>query len=398
MSLFFKHLYEHILSHAITLVLYASVTVLGIFCISSYYVSASQGLKAYKAYGLDETLVYYPEYSMADMIRIDFSGSNEPDELLNLINHLDCVSAAEYETFTRGITLVNQERAASGQPFYLEAAQLPKDLKGFPYRIVKGRAPSPDAPDEICISSNYIRRCNVGDTLVLNRARNPEEEYRFKVTGFFDINSRALFGDSYVCEIDSSRGAYASAFTYGDVLPEDVTGNRDIMIIHPAAGYTVSDIKPQVLKVAGRGTAYTYEEYRDKLYDADSDNAVVFKAIAIATAIVTLELLIAYTLIQLSLRKNELVIYYLNGGSWLYVCLTACFSYLPTVLAGLITGICIYNFNPVMKSYSNGLFILDWKTIAAVSGVLLGAYILVNLLFFAYEYRRSPIEMLRIEG
>ena len=182
------------------------------------------------------------------------------------------------------------------------------------------------------------------------------------------------------------------------MLPEDVTGNRDIMIIHPAAGYTVSDIKPQVLKVAGRGTAYTYEEYRDKLYDADSDNAVVFKAIAIATAIVTLELLIAYTLIQLSLRKNELVIYYLNGGSWLYVCLTACFSYLPTVLAGLITGICIYNFNPVMKSYSNGLFILDWKTVAAVSGVLLGAYILVNLLFFAYEYRRSPIEMLRIEG
>ncbi|MBQ4216787.1 MAG: hypothetical protein II667_01680, partial [Clostridiales bacterium] len=81
-----------------------------------------------------------------------------------------------------------------------------------------------------------------------------------------------------------------------------------------------------------------------------------------------------------------------------YVCLTACFSYLPTVLAGLVTGICIYNFNPVMKSYSNGLFILDWKTVAAVSGVLLGAYILVNLLFFAYEYRRSPIEMLRIEG
>ena len=146
MSLFFKHLYEHILSHAITLVLYASVTVLGIFCISSYYVSASQGLKAYKAYGLDETLVYYPGYSMADYIRIDFGGSNEPDELLNLINHLDCVSSAEYETFTSCITLVNQERAASGQPFYLEAAQLPKDLKGFPYRIVKGRAPSPDAP------------------------------------------------------------------------------------------------------------------------------------------------------------------------------------------------------------------------------------------------------------
>ena len=79
MSLFFKHLYEHILSHAITLVLYASVTVLGIFCISSYYVSASQGLKAYKAYGLDETLVYYPGYSLADYIRIDFGGSNEPD-------------------------------------------------------------------------------------------------------------------------------------------------------------------------------------------------------------------------------------------------------------------------------------------------------------------------------
>ena len=211
-----------------------------------------------------------------------------------------------------GIVLVNQERAAAGYPQYLDAAQLPKDLKGFPYRIVKGRAPSPNAPDEICISSNYIGVCNVGDTLVLNRPRENDKEYRFKVSGFFDINSRALFGDSYVCQIDSSRGAYASAFTYGDVLPEDVTGNRDIMIIHPAAGYTVSDIKPQVLKVAGRGTAYTYEEYRDKLYDADSDNAVVFKAIAIATAIVTLELLIAYTLIQLSLRKNELVIYYLT--------------------------------------------------------------------------------------
>ena len=398
MGLFFKHLTEHILSHTITLVLYAAVTVLGIFCISSYYVSAFQGVKAYKAYGLDESLVYSPMYSMADYIRIDTGKSKEPEELLDRINHLDCVSGAEYETYTYGNVLVNRERSVEGNPFYLTAEQLPMDLKGFPWRIVKGRAPDPGAPEEICISSNYIGRCNIGDTLVMNNVRNPDEEYRFKVSGFFDINSRALFGDSYFCEIESSLGAYANAFTYSVIVPDNAGGNRDFMIVHPADGYTVSDIKPQVLKVAGRGTAYTYEDYRDMLYDADSDNAVVFKAVAIASAIVTLELLIAYTLIQLSLRKNELVIYYLNGGAWLYVCLTACFSYLPTVLAGLITGIAIYKYNPWIKAMSNGVYILDLKTVLSVSGILLGAYILVNLAFFAFEYKKSPVEMLRIEG
>lgn len=398
MGLFFKHLTEHVISHAITLVLYASVTLLGIFCISSYYVSAFQGLKAYKAYGLDESLVYSPMYSMSDYIRIDTGESIEPEDLLNRISHLDCVSVAEYETYTRGVVLVNRELSTEGNAFYLTATLLPEDLKGFPWRIVRGKAPDPNSPEEICISSNYIGRCNIGDTLVLNKARGSDEEYRFKVSGFFDINSRALFGDSYICEIEGSNGAYASAFTYGVISPDEVSGNRDIMIVHPADGYTASDIKPQVLKVAGRGTAYTYEDYRDMLYDTDSDNAVVFKAVAIASAIVTMELLIAYTLIQLSLRKKELVIYYLNGGSWLYVCLTACFSYLPTVLAGLITGIAIYKYNPWVKGISNGVFILDWKTVISVSGILLGAYILINLAFFAFEYKKSPVEMLRIEG
>ena len=398
MNLFLKNLSEHILSHTITFVLYAAVTVLGVFCISSYYVSAFQGLKAYKAYGLDESLVYSPMYTMSDYIRIDTGESNEPEQLLNRISHLDCVSKAEYETYTTSYSLVSRNSEADGNYIFLSATQLPEDLNSFPWRIVRGRAPDPNVPEEICISSNYIDRCNIGDTLVLNKVRGSDEEYRFKVSGFFDINSRALFGDSYICEIEDSNGAYARAFTYGVIASDDVSGNRDIMIVHPADGYKVSDIKTQVLKVAGRGTAYTYEDYKNMLYDTDSDNAVVFKAVAIASAIVTLELLIAYTLIQLSLRKNELVIYYLNGGSWLYVCLTACFSYLPTVLAGLVTGLAIYKYNPWIKVISNGVFILDWKTVLSVSGVLLGAYILVNLAFFAFEYKKSPIEMLRIEG
>ncbi len=397
MGLFFKHLTEHIFSHTITLVLYASVTVLGIFCISSYYVSAFQGLKAYKAYRLDETLVYSPMYSMADSIRIDTGQSNEPEIILSRINHLDCVSKAEYEKYTSGNLYVKQEQEASGNPFYLRVSQLPEDLRGFPWHIVRGRAPDPDAPEEVCISSNYLGRCDVGDTLVLNMIRGSNEEYRFKVSGFFDVNSRALLDDSFICQINSSNGAYASAFTYGEIGLEDLSSNRDIMIVYPADGYTVSDIKQPVLKAAGRGTAYTCEDYRKMLLDHDSGNAIFFKAMAIATTIVTMELLIAYTLIQLSLRKSELIVYYLNGGSWLYVCLTACFSYLPAVLAGLIAGIAIYVYNPRIMLYANGAFILNWNTILSVSGILLGAYILVNLAFFIFEYKKSPIEMLRVE-
>ena len=66
------------------------------------------------------------------------------------------------------------------------------------------------------------------------------------------------------------------------------------------------------------------------------------------------------------------------------------------------TTVSIYtNIQPVVASFvaiSIGQDIFTWDKPLAGFLVLLGAYILVNLLFFAYEYRRSPIEMLRIEG
>ena len=390
---FIKYYLDNIRRIIFFIFLISIISSVGYLCISNFIVRYMQ-LDIYRAYKYDRAVTLFSDYS---------GDKDAAEKTLKNISMLDCVSKVQYAD---SITSNSFDDNGKNEVFII---YLPRDLAFNPWKVVAGRMPSPDAKNEICLSSNFMPYYEVGDTINVNLfwgdsyVNGETDNCILEITGFFDVNSYMPNNKgSFNYEISTwSELPVGYAFTY-DIYTEDnvlTIPNPDYsqLIIYPEDGYSMEEVKEKACIVTGLSTAYTYSDYKEYCYQKNKTNNAAINLFFGANFIISIAVMCSYTIIQLSINRKQLLIYYLNGCTWKKSVGIACFAYFPILLIGIIIGIIIYSCLPLFKQMTNGTYIWGVIPFAIVSTALVTSFLIFNSFFYFYTIRRSPMDMIREE-
>ena len=194
---------------------------------------------------------------------------------------------------------------------------------------------------------------------------------------------------------------YACAFAKSVMLDDGTfiyfRKNYDYINISLKSSSDIEKLKKEIPEIIGRGTAYDFNHYVDLCYNDNKDVNDMVNVFFVAMAVLTISVLVSYTIIQLSIFKRDMVVYFLEGCTWKRAVGISCFATLPAMLLGMVSGILIYRFASIYKDMTNGSYIFTGRAIAIVCTAIILVYFLLVGLFYIYASRQSPIETIRSE-
>ena len=398
---YFKYIKDNFLKTVFLFFLSSILCSLGLFCVN-HYIGLNHRLDVYRYYGLDKGLLYTPGYGMGIFDVTD----ERAEEVLKRINSLDEVEQAEYLFWTSSVVIddISLGNARSN----LDVIPLSNSEQELPWRIIQGDVPK-DA-NELLITSNFRGLYNVGDVLncrVYGRDSEGERiksEGTFIIVGFFDEDSYMPPTDEYTFRdmITCTEGLpYACAFAKSVMLDDGTfiyfRKNYDYINISLKSSSDIEKLKKEIPEIIGRGTAYDFNHYVDLCYNDNKDVNDMVNVFFVAMAVLTISVLVSYTIIQLSIFKRDMVVYFLEGCTWKRAVGISCFATLPAMLLGMVSGILIYRFASIYKDMTNGSYIFTGRAIAIVCTAIILVYFLLVGLFYIYASRQSPIETIRSE-
>jgi hypothetical protein len=344
---------------------------------------------------------------------IVYNGQFDPVEDLyqriQSINSLDSVGSVDFCDYSNIYNMINEV----DYEYSFEIMKMPR-LKFNPYKMISGEAPRQE--NEIMISSN-IKGLQCGDKLYNYRASNYDgKDYTevmipcVTVTGVFDINSlMPLAQDKTLLGYDSMSSSEdpTTAYRYGYAFFMDLTDSdnklleptwisHDFVVI-PAAGYSTSDVVRELNTQMGI-IGYDLTGYKKYAEISHEDDLLKFQTITIVLAVIMITMNVSYCIINLSMRRYEMAIYYVHGLPWKRTVAMSSFMYVIFVMIGYTAGVIIYVSNgTIIKDLSNYRYIFSLPEAITVGALIVGSYILVNLLFYIYTNRKVPVDLLRRE-
>ena len=138
-----------------------------------------------------------------------------------------------------------------------------------------------------------------------------------------------------------------------------------------------------------------YKKYAEISHE---DDLLKFQTITIVLAVIMITMNVSYCIINLSMRRYEMALYYVHGLPWKRTVAMSSFMYVIFVMIGYTAGVIIYVSNgTIIKDLSNYRYIFSLPETIIVGALIVGSYILVNLLFYICTYRKVPVDLLRRE-
>ena len=277
-----------------------------------------------------------------------------------------------------------------------------------PWPLITGTMPAFDSNNEICLSSNFIGRYNVGDVISCDVLYGTNETKRqpcdLKVTGFFDENSYMPVdgGDTFKYELSSwanNSVAYAASAPLVSKTGERIDFDKDYeyVFILPEKISETASLKADIIRTTGRGKALDYNDYKLACYNDNKEINDMIKLFFVAFLVLVISVLSSYTIIQLSVNRGELITYYINGCTWKKTVAISCFATLPMLLIGLVLGVFMYKNVPVFMWMTNGSYLFDLRLVLLFCGSILLLYFLLITSFYLATFKQSPLESLRSE-
>ena len=373
----------------------------------------------FKAYGLsDKVLVFANIFSSNDLLQSE----------LDNIRKLDSVGNADYcyykiDTFNTLDTRIPVPDTGYWNCISLKRIPI---LRSNPYKMIAGRMPEKE--NEIAISSNvkYLTpervRYSVGDKLYNMQSY---EEFgkegktvtipEVTIVGIFDIEnllplsqtsfSEDLSGEKPLEGYEWTDEMYGYAF-FIDIKDSDGNSikyafsdvsNPPEYIIEPAKGYTVNDVVRELGSDMGI-TGYDLKGYIKYTEEYHEEELMGYKALSISIIVILLTVNVSYCLINMSIRRREMSLYYIHGYPWHRVVGLNSFMYLIYVVIGYAIGIGIYKFNKgIFSIVMNGQYLFSETRALMIGCLIIGSYLSVNLIFYLYTCRKTPIDLLRRE-
>ena len=384
------------------------LTSMGLMCAHHYY-AVNQRLNVYRSYGYDRGLLFYTgnTWEMLDIIGsgrqngIDYKevSRKKADNLLDKVNAFESVDNAFYTSSSTSV-LINDGKNG----IYL--LELP--LSGNnPWMLTKGRMPSVDSPNEICISSNFENKYKVGDIIsfeIYYGTYKEPENCTLCITGFFDDNAYMPVdvGTTFKYEISTWEGDTIAYAVSSNIITDNntkVVFNKDYdhIFVVPETGCDMEQLKTQLSKLTSRGKIYDYDDYKKECYNDNKDVNDMIMVFFISTIVLLISVLSSYTIIQTSINKNEILIYYVNGCTWKKAVSISCFATLPTFIVGLISGTVVYKCAPIFCIITNGSYLFDMRLVVLFICLALLLYFALTGAFYFATCRQSVIESLRSE-
>lgn len=382
---------------------------LGLLCVN-HVIAFNQRLDVYRYYGLDKGILYNMNYGMDKYNITDEEAENIRKTMLSM----EEIEHVEYLSETSSVLLREEIKNS-----YIYTIPFKADTISFPWKIIKGNIPR--NKNEICVSSNFIGRYNVGDDIVVTvnyfTALSPSgtdsgvygKESRqskacFTITGFFDEN--AYMPPSEECSFsydlsswNDSNTAYAFAIelTSDDGKKIEFLSNYNYLYILPKKHADIKNLANMLPKVIKGGTAYDFNHYVEFCYNDNRAVNDMCNIFLLSTIVLTMSVLISYTVIQLSIFKRDMIIYYLEGCTWKRAVGTSCFATLPIMILGMLCGVILYKYFPLFRIITNGSYIYTIQAVLIVIGVAVSVFTILCLLFYLFAIRQSPIEIIREE-
>lgn len=399
---YFKYIKDNFLKTVFLFFLSSVLCSLGLFCVN-HYIGFYHRLDVYRYYGLDKGILYTPEYGT----NIFDVSDERAEEVLDKINSLDGVRNADYLYWTS--SLIVEDVSSGHVSSSIDVIPLSDCEQSLPWKIIKGK--EPQSTNELLVTSNFMGLYDVGDEIKCkiygsdSKGNSIFEAGDFIIVGFFDEDSYMPPTDEYTFRdaIGLITGVTPFAYAFAKQVKAD-NGNLvffdkyyDCINVTPRSYSDIEKLKKEIPEIIGRGTAYDFNHYVDLCYN---DNKVVndmVNVFFVAMAVLTISVLVSYTIIQLSVFKRDMVVYFLEGCTWKRAIGISCFATLPAMLLGMVSGILIYRFASIYRDMTNGSYIFTGKAIVIVCSAIILVYFLLVGLFYLYASRQSPIETIRSE-
>ena len=346
-----------------------------------------QCFEVYKAYGLDKGLLL----SLDDY----FPTEKEEEMILSSIKNLDCVEDVRF------LESITQVMAISGDDgIYL--MNVTEDLKEIPWRVVSGRMINRNSKNEICLSSNFMHKYSVGENLSVTLWDGDSYNGELTIVGFFDVDSY-MPNDmgTFRYEIDSwDNNGIAYAFTCNLTTNDGSIvqfGNSELLFIRPKEGYSIEIVKSSINSIGINGIVRDYSDYKEYVYNRNKDTNDMVSLFCIASITLMITVLSAFTVIQISVNKMQLVVYCINGCTWAKAVGIACFSNLPFLIIGIVLGGVAYTKIPLFSLMTNGDYMWDTRAFIFVTITMIIVYFSLCGFFYIYTCRESITEQIRRE-
>lgn len=383
---YLRYFTDNFAKNIFLVILSAIICSLGLFCVNHIY-STLNCLEVYRAYGLDEGVLYQSGNL--------FNSQDQNKEVIEKIQHLEGVREI------RPLESITQVMALNGDDgIYL--MNVTPEVRFFPWKIVKGRMISRDSSNEICLTSNFVEKYDIGDVLDVILVGEEESKGKLTVVGFFDIDSY-MPNDmgSFRYEVnswDNNGVAYAFTCNLTDVFGEKIIfGSDQYIFVKPKTGYDINKLKKEIISVSDGGVVWDYSDYKDVVYNRNKDTNDLINLIFLASFVFLVAVLSAFTLIQISVNKNQLLVYYVNGCTWSKAVGIACFSNLPLLLIGVILGVIAYIKIPLFSLMTNGDYLFNFQAMMIVIAAMIIVYLMLCGSFYLFTVKQSVTEQLRGE-
>lgn len=373
----------------------------------------------FKAYGLsDKVLVFANVFSSNDSLQSE----------LESIKKLDSVGNADYCYYKAdAFNFLDTRIPVPNEGCYnvINLKKIPV-LKSNPYKMIAGRMPEKE--NEIAISSNvkYLTpervRYSVGDKLYnmqsyveFGKAAKAATIPEVTIVGIFDIENLLPLSQTSFSEETSGEGSlegyewtdemYGYAFfidikdSEGNSIkyPFSSLSNPTEFIIEPAEGYTTNDVVRELGSDLGI-TGYDLKGYIKYTEEYHEEELMGYRALSISIIVILLTVNVSYCLINMSIRRREMSLYYVHGYPWHRVVGLNSYMYLIYVVIGYAIGVGIYKFNKgIFSIVMNGQYLFSETRALMIGCMIIGSYLSVNLIFYLYTRRKTPIDLLRRE-
>ena len=356
----------------------------------------------------------FDSYGLENRVYIDCGSSITKDDLTNLIksiNSLDSVSEVKECYYPDNYNMLIQEDTN----YSFELFKLPKEaVSNNPYKMVSGRVPK--NANEIMISSNIkgircgdiLSNCRFNNSLSNNGGSFERTAQNVTVTGIFDLNNLVPFNNEIsfqgrhkteIGTVDETKSLYGYAFYVsitdmkGDEIPQ--FWDTRALVVTPTAGISTKTVVNDIGGKIGLYGVYDSAEYKEHIEEYHAEDLMLYRTLAVAFATVLVTINISYCFIHLSIKKNEMAIYYACGFPWKKCISSIAFMYLPFVLAGIITGTAIFaSKTKLIMEICNGNYLFSLNEALLIALLITSVYVLVNLFFYVFTSRKTPMDLL----
>ena len=323
-KLIVKEIIDNKIVIAVLLVVSFALAVFGMFWFAQKDI-IFQTVDIVRAYGFSEKVFVFEGF---------FSSDKQIDEDISKIEKLECVNCIDSVDYSRDYNLLvpSDVEYSNGYGFYLY--KIPDEKIYNPYRMIAGRMP--EKANEIMISSNFSLKCgevlknyrvNYKDYDTNNLCISDQSISEITVVGIFDLNNQIPFNPGWTFKGDydgsfggslKDRSGYAFFVDIIDSEGNHVEplSNCKRFIVTPNVGFSTTEVIDCINESTGI-QAYDLDSYTQYVKNFNSEEVMTFRSTTLILAVILLTVNVSYGVMNLSVNKRKLSVYYICGLPWI---------------------------------------------------------------------------------